>query len=364
MSYPLSPLIPRRYCSAPPCGGTIGPLPEHFVVSEVAAYLPSGEGEHLYLWIQKIGLNTTDVVKRLARHADCRERDIGYAGMKDKNAITTQWFSLLAKDQDAQNWALGEGCEVLRVSHHKNKLRTGHLIGNRFEITLHGVAHNAAQAAERIAAELRQRGFPNYFGPQRFGYGGRNLEKARAWLAQQQAQSSSPVERGRSRRARDHFDSKLLSSVVQSEVFNRYLDARLQTREKLLRGEVVRLSGTGTHFIVEDLVREQERYDRADFVLTGPMVGPKGVQSLHDALSLEHKVLDELGLDENQRAELAKHAPGTRRDLFVMPEELQLDTPVVGELRISFTLPAGAYATGLIREFTDAPWDAPRSGPS
>ncbi len=346
----------------PPTGGRIGDAPEHFVVEEIPAYEPCGEGEHVYLWVEKRQHNTRDVARILARAAGVQERDVGFAGMKDRQAVTRQWFSLPPGAQVPETWPLPEGICVLAHSRHKNKLRTGHLIGNRFEITLVDLAEGGPERAEAIAARLRERGCSNAFGPQRFGRGGQNLARAWEWLLQE-ASPGQPAgtERRQSRRlGRRGPDPKLLSSVIQSEIFNRYLERRLQTGKPLLHGEVVRLNGTGSHFVVEDATIELPRYLTGDLRLTGPMVGPKTLQAKGPAHALEEEILAELGLTPELLSALARHAPGTRRDLLLLPEQLVVSEHP-GELRLSFTLPAGAFATQLVREFTHAPWDTPRS---
>lgn len=374
------PFEPPRSVSGDACGGAIGPDPEHFVVEEVPAYPLSGEGEHLFLWIEKKGLNTTEVAKRLSRASGAHVRDVGYAGMKDRNAVTRQWFSLCVPQTDGKDWDLGEGVTVLETTRHKNKLRTGHLIGNRFGITLTNLPDGALARASEIAATLNQRGLPNYFGPQRFGRGGSNLKEAFDWLRLQTAAkeanpegsenegevSSEPSEKRRSRkrkkgRGRDaRFDNKMMPSVIQSEIFNRYVALRLAREEALLLGEVVRLDGAGKSFVVEDLAAELPRRQSGDIHLTGPMWGPKTLQSTDDALALEVEALNSLHLTEEDLATLARHAPGARRDLMLMPEALSVKEAGPGAVTIHFTLPAGAYATQLIREFSGAPWQSPR----
>src|SRR6185369_3264042 len=160
-----------------------GPEPEDFLVDEVPAYAASGKGEHQYVLVRKRLLTTPELVRRVARAVGVNERDIGYAGLKDKYAITTQWLSLSSKTAVTPELDLGPGVEVLQVTRHDNKLRTGHLLGNRFTITLVGVHVDALARANAIAERLRDQGLPNYFGAQRFGHGGRNLTDAISWLA-------------------------------------------------------------------------------------------------------------------------------------------------------------------------------------
>src|SRR5262249_43071472 len=155
----------------------------HFRVDEIPAYAASGSGEHLYVRVQKRELTTPELVRRLARAAGVDARDVGYAGLKDKHAVTSQWLSFPAQAAPPEGWELPPGVELLEVSRHGNKLRTGHLAGNRFSIALVGGGAGAAERARAIADALLARGLPNYFGAQRFGRGGANLELARSWLA-------------------------------------------------------------------------------------------------------------------------------------------------------------------------------------
>lgn len=338
---------PVAYPGLPPVGGKVGPDPEDFVVDEVPAYAASGKGEHQYVHVEKRLLTTPELTRRLAKACGVNERDIGYAGLKDKYAVTTQWLSLATKTAISTELSLGEGAKILTVTRHDNKLRTGHLLGNRFSITLQGTHEDALTLAEPIAASLRSLGLPNYFGAQRFGHAGRNLADALAWLA-------------RGGRGRNRFEQKLFPSVVQSELFNRYLSARLALgREQLLLGEVVRLEGAGAMFRVENLEQEQPRFEARDLHLTGPMLGPKMRPAAADGLALEQRITAELGLDEAMLGALGREAPGTRRDLFAPLPDLTVEA-VSGRagpaLRLSFTLPAGGYATEVLRQLTHEPF--------
>lgn len=341
-------------------------------MEEIPAYPLSGEGEHLFLWIEKVGKNTADVVKAVARAAAVKERDIGFAGMKDKNAVTRQWLSLCRKESDAASWDLGPGIQILRQERHGNKLRTGHLIGNRFTIKLIETNEDAWSRAEAILEFLKDQGLPNYFGPQRFGHRGKNLTQAFSWIQEsvrgapgleqsvQPRSREDSRERRRPRNKKGRFENKLLPSVIQSEIFNRYAAERLARAEELLLGEVVRLDGTGKSFVVEDVEAELPRYRAKDLHRTGPMIGPKGLQADHAARELENSVTASLGLDNDALEFLGKHAPGTRRDLTLVPDALELAKGAEGEIVLSFSLPAGAYATGVLREFTGTDFLSPR----
>jgi tRNA pseudouridine13 synthase len=341
---------PVAYPELPAIGGRVGPEPEDFRVDEVPAYPTSGKGEHQYLRVQKRLLTTPELLRRVAKALDVNDRDIGYAGMKDKHAVTTQWLSICTKQPISTELALGDGAQVLEVARHDNKLRTGHLLGNRFSITLLGVHADAAERANAIAARLRENGLPNYFGVQRFGHEGRNLPDALRWLA-------------RGGRSRNRFEQKLFPSVVQSELFNRYLTARLALNPRqLLEGEVVRLHGAGAMFRVDSVEQEQPRLDARDLHLQGPMFGPKLRPAAAAALELEQRIIRELELDEAALGVLGKNAPGTRRDLYAPLEDLTIEPQEArsgqAALRLSFTLPAGGYATEVLRQLTHEPFSS------
>ena len=346
MTTPFVPPVETEDLAA--VGGRIGDAPEDFVVEEIPAYEPSGEGEQAYVWVEKRLQNTRDVAGHVARAAGVHIREIGYAGLKDRRAVTRQWFSLPVRSRPPSEWQLPDGVTVLAVSRHKNKLRTGHLIGNRFSLGFVDVPEGGPERARRILERIARGGVGNYFGPQRFGRGGQNIASALAWL-----KDGARPPRG--------TDPKLLSSVLQAEHFNRYAARRLLDRERLLQGDVVRLRGSGAHFVVDDAAVEQPRLDAGDLVLTGPMIGPRGLQTKDAARQLELELADELGLSSELLERLGEHAPGTRRDLLLEPTEVSLTEPGPGRLSFSFRLPAGAYATQLARELSRSPWDSPRS---
>lgn len=333
-------------------GGVLGRDPDDFRVSEVSLYEPSGAGDHLYVRVEKRSMTTPELASALARAAGVRERDVGHAGLKDKHAVTEQWFSLPAGGREPEHWELPTGVRILATSRHKNKLRTGHLKGNHFAIRLTQVPEHGLSRAHAVLERLVTRGLYNYFGEQRFGHEGRNVERALSWLG---------AERGRNRK-KERFYSKLYPSVIQSEVFNRYLTLRCaRGLDRLLTGEVVRLHETGSYFVVERPEVEQPRLDARDLVLTGPIFGPKARAAAGAALELETEAMSGLGLGPDELGKLGRLAPGTRRDLVVPVAEASVLSPHPGVLELAFYLPAGSYATQLIREFTRAPWCEARS---
>jgi tRNA pseudouridine13 synthase len=335
---------------------TFTPSPERFVVEEIAAYAPVGAGEHTYLWIEKRGLTTMDAVRRLARLLDVDPRDVGYAGLKDRNAVTRQWVSIPRVDPERARQVSEPDLAVLEVSRHGNKLRTGHLRGNRFELVVGvPVEDGGADAAARAFVALRARvlalaatGVPNRYGEQRFGAAGDN---AAAGLA---------ILRGE-RREREHRLRKLLLSAAQSAVFNRALDlraARPGGLHAVLAGDVLQKVETGGLFITEDVAVDQPRVDAGELVVTGPLPGgrekepPPGTP----ARAVEDAAIAATGATREDFARGGRDLPGARRP-FVVPlalgdpavqPEPGLSSPTEAALRLRFSLPPGSYATVVV----------------
>jgi len=343
----LSPRQPALFTADLPApGGAVGPEPEDFSVEEIPLFEPDGRGEHLYVLLRKRRWTTPDAIRALARAAGIRERDVGSAGLKDKHAVTTQWLSLPAAASPVESWQLPDGLEVLRTSRGERKLRTGQQRGNRFRIHVTGTVEDGLVRARAIGARLSELGLPNYFGAQRFGHRGDNLEQAISWL-EAGAVATGP---------RARFLRKLYPSVIQSEIFNRYLGLRLELgTRRLLDGEVVRLDGSNSVFVVTDPEREQPRLLARDIHPTGPMIGPKMKAAERAAFELEQQAIEQLSLTPAARERLDRLAPGTRRDLIVWPEDLAVGAAGEAGLLLEFSLPSGSYATQLIREFTRGP---------
>ncbi len=329
----------------PAAGGALGPEPEDFVVDEIPTVPPSGSGEHLYVRIRKRLWTTPDMLRAVARAARVRDRDIGSAGMKDKHAVTSQWLSLPPGATPPGEWELPEGLEVMEAQSSARKLRTGQLRGNRFCVRLVGIDAEGYERAKAICARLREAGLPNYFGAQRFGNSGNNLDDAMGWLAR-----GAPAE---GRRAR--FFKKLYPSVVQAEIFNRYLALRGEVGlDRPLEGEVVRLDGSRSVFVVEDPEAELPRLASGDIHLTGPITGPRMRQPGGVPRELETRAASELGIGAEQLELMGRLADGTRRDLVVAVEGLEVEPLDGASLVIRFSLPSGSYATGVVRELNHA----------
>ena len=324
----------------------MGSEPEDFRVDEVPLYDFSGEGEHFYLQIEKRHWTTPAMLRALASAANLKPQVLGYAGLKDKHAITTQWVSLPKTEAPPSSWTLPDGIRILGENRHQNKLRTGHLLGNSFCIALQEVT-GSPEAAEEVARCLREGGMLNYYGAQRFGTQGSGLRQAIEWL--------NVV--GAGGRAGSSFHRKFFPSVIQAEIFNRYVALRLPLgRDKLLVGEVVRLDGNRRVFVVEQPEAELERLLTGDVHLTGPILGPKAKPAEGVAKELEEQVLAELGLEPAQMETLGRFAPGSRRDVVVPLDSLSVEGRGPGGLTLKFFLPAGSYATQVVREFTRTPF--------
>ena len=321
------------------------PSPETFVVEEIAAYEPAGAGEHTFLWIEKRGLTTMDAVRRLARLLGVDARDVGYAGLKDRSAVTRQWVSIPRVDPERARLIAEPDLAVLQASRHGNKLRTGHLRGNRFEIVVVLAASDEAALRARLES-LAAGGVPNRFGEQRFGAAGDNAAVGLAIL------------RGE-RRERDHRLRKLLLSAAQSAVFNRALELRAAGGlRSVLAGDVLQKVASGGLFITEDVAVDQARVDAGELAITGPMPGgrekepPPGTP----ARAVEDQALADVGATREDFERAGRDLPGARRP-FLVPLTLgdppvQPDPAPVGPeevaLRLRFSLPAGSYATVVI----------------
>jgi tRNA pseudouridine13 synthase len=332
--------LPFVTAELPGSGGALRATPEDFQVDEIPAYLPSGAGPHLYVRIEKRGRTTRDALRDLARALGVPERDAGYAGLKDKDAVTTQWLSFpSAADPDPARLAVA-GVRVLEVSRHANKLRAGHVRANRFVL---GVRGGDLERARASAAALLARGLPNFFGPQRFGAAGRNAAVGRALM-----RGERTPETGRA--VRDRFLKRLSISAYQSELFNRWLAARLADGlfATALQGDVLKKLDTGGLFTCADPAVDTARVAAFEVSPAGPMFGHKLRPAERDALAREERLLAEEGIALADFARGGGEAEGTRRAARLRVE-VALE-PLDGGYRAAFELPKGSYATVVMRE--------------
>lgn len=337
--------LPFLTCDLPSIGGVLRATVEDFRVEEIPAYEPTGEGEHLYVTFEKRGLTTLDAVRALARALGVDVREAGWAGLKDRHAVTVQTASFLHGDPARALSVEIPGIRVLAARRHRNKLRSGHLRGNRFVIRVRGCVPGARAIAEAVRARLLSTGVPNYFGAQRFGRQGDNAIRARAWLV---GDGTAPRER---------FLRKLYVSALQSELFNRYLAERLRDGllDVYIDGDLAVRHPAGGPFLI-DPEEARRAYASQQCSATGPMFGRAMRWPEREARRREERVLAEAGLTLEDFARVGDLAEGTRRAVRMCLADLEVrqaegEGPGQHDLIFAFTLPAGGYATAVLREF-------------
>ena len=329
-------LAPPHAHGAPLGSARLRATPEDFVVEEELGYDADGGSAHVLIKVQKRGRDTLAVARELARLGAVAPRDVGFAGLKDRHALTTQSFSVPAT-RPAAAWqgVAGEGYTVLAAAPHARKLRRGALRGNRFRLVLRDFAAEPAALAARLAA-VAGRGVPNYFGPQRFGHDGANLRAVARFGADGQ------LPRSREGRA-------FVLSAARALLFNAVLAGRVAAGswDTLLDGELVNLDGRNSYFaadVVDATLRE--RAARHDLHPTGPLAG-RGVPPGGVAGAIEARVL--AGFAPLVAALAAAGLEAARRPLRLVPRDFSA-RPADEGLVLEFGLPAGAYATTLVRE--------------
>jgi tRNA pseudouridine13 synthase len=404
---------PTRYLTAdiPGIGGVIKQRDDDFLVEEIPAYQPCGTGEHIYIFVQKRGLSTQQLVKMLAAHFGVRESAIGYAGLKDRHAITRQVISIHAPGKTPEDFPMisDERIIVLWSDLHSNKLRRGHLLGNRFSIRVRNVALRSVFDAQKILGRLEASGVPNRTGEQRFGLLENNHLVGRAlvlgqWqgaldlilgpsphvcLGEENTLAREAYARGDLREALGHThrtmhtEQRLLRALIrgagpleackaieplargfyfsalQSAVFNRVLDERLEagTFDRLLAGDLAFKHEGGAVFAVGDTTDATlaQRLAAGEISPSGPMWGPRMARAGGEVDRAEVAALAAFGLSPEQlEAPLTEaEIPGTRRSLRVAITNVDLEAG--GDehgtfVRVAFDLPAGAFATVVMEE--------------
>jgi tRNA pseudouridine13 synthase len=318
--------------------------PEDFVVEEIPAYEPCGTGEHLYVRFTKRGLTTDEAVRSIARAIGANVREAGVAGLKDRVGITTQTVSFFLpvknrpSDADAAVLQLQlDRITMLSAVRHGNKLKTGHLRGNRFTLILRDIPNEEMPKLTAALERIGKDGAPNAFGEQRFGRDGDNAAQARAWL------------RGENDGPRDGRQRRFLFSALQSAAFNHVLARRVAdgTWNRCLVGDVLQKNDSGGIFLCEDLATDLPRVERGEVSATGPMFGPKMREAQGEPAMIEQAAKDECfgDIDWSRAHGLGD---GTRRSLRVILGDLRFLTEEAGSLRVEFVLPKGSYATTVI----------------
>lgn len=310
--------------------------PADFQVFEDLGFEPDGTGEHLMVRIRKTGENTAWVAKLLAQAADVPRNAITWAGLKDRHAVTEQWFGIHLPGKPDPDLSVieNEQIQILTTSRHSRKMRVGALKGNHFQLLLRDLAIND-ETQSRLQAIATQ-GVPNYFGSQRFGRQGNNLDGAQSMFE--------------GRRIKDRDKRSLFLSAARSYLFNLVVSARLEAglAQQLLAGDCLMLAGTHSFFAEEEASEAlAERLAQGDLQLSAPLWGRGRSPALADALAFETQALDgQAGWQAGLEAAGLKQE---RRALLLQPKDLQWQWLPEG-LQLTFWLPAGTYATSLVRE--------------
>jgi tRNA pseudouridine13 synthase len=398
--------LPLLTADTPGIGGVIKQRPEDFFVQEIPLYEPSGEGEHVYCEVEKIGISTFEAVDRLARALNVDPRGIGYAGMKDAAAITRQIFSILGTTEAAVMGSQPPGLRVQWAARHGNKLRLGHLKANRFAIKIREVNPTDVVRLTPLVKRLTESGMPNYFGQQRFGRRGDNhllgaalirgddsgvlklllgtpnkeLDDPRQRLARESfdkgefeaAMKHWPRSSGMERRIMARFIKterpaaavraveerirRLWISALQSELFNQVVAKRIDSLGKLFDGDLAEKDENGAVFLVESAEVEQPRADAFEISPTGPLVGYRMTLPEGKPLEIENEIFAAHGLKPEDFRLAGRHKiKGARRPLRVRPTNVELSSGVDDHgpyVTTAFTLPAGSFATVFLQELT------------
>lgn len=324
----------------PQASGEIKRSPADFYVCEDLGYNADGEGEHLLIRIRKTGCNTRFVADALAKFLKIPQRDVSFAGMKDRHAVTEQTFCarLPGKEMPVFTSFTLEGVEILSVARHQRKVRTGGLAGNRFQLVVREISDKTSveQRLEKIAAQ----GVPNYFGEQRFGRNGHNLTLAKQW-------ATGAI------KIKERAKRSLILSAMRSDIFNQVTSARLAAQgnlKTLLLGDCVQLTGRGSWFIVkaDELGTVEARVADDELRITAPLAGKGGAIVEADAAAFEQQYL------ENYSAFIqllvSEKVDAARRAALVRPSDFTWQWIDEQTLQMNFWLPAGSFATSVVRE--------------
>lgn len=396
--------LPYLTGDLPGVGGVIRQRPEDFFVQEIPLYEPSGEGEHVYCEIQKIRLTTFEAIDRIAAALNVSQRDIGYAGMKDAQAVSRQLLSIWGVTPEQVMALKLPGITVQWAAKHGNKLRRGHLAGNRFAIKIREVNPTDVIKLASIEEAMTRRGMPNYYGEQRFGRRGDNDQLGAALVRGEDKAIldlllGKPVQKlddpasfsarkafdegdyalamklyprrcgmerrilarfiktgrpGAAVRAIDQRLRELWVSALQSSMFNQVVAKRISSLDQLMNGDLAYKHDNGAAFLVQDAAAEQPRADRFEISPTGPLVGYRLTLPENEPLRIEQEVLSAAGLAPADFRVAGKlRVKGARRPLRVQPTEIERSAGVDEHgsfITTAFTLPAGSYATMFLRE--------------
>jgi tRNA pseudouridine13 synthase len=396
--------LPYLSADEPGVGGMIKQRAEDFFVQEIPLYEPAGQGEHVYCEIERIGITTFDAVDRLAKALGVDPREIGYAGLKDAHAISRQVFSIRGVTEAAVMDLHLLDMSVKWAARHGNKLRLGHLRGNRFAVKIRQVNPTDVVKLAPLVRRLETHGMPNYFGEQRFGRRGNNQMLGAALIRGDDAAvmtlllggADAAIDDPRQRAAREAFDRndletsmklwprsggmerrvlarliksrspavavravdqrirRLWVSALQSELFNQAVALRIGSLDRVLAGDLAEKHENGAVFRVEDPAAEQPRCDAFEISATGPLIGYRMTLPAGEPLEMEQRIFAAHGLSPTDFRAAGRHkVKGARRALRARPSEVELSGGVDEHgpyITVAFTLPAGSFATTFLRE--------------
>lgn len=319
--------------------GKLKSQPEDFIVKEDLGFELDGEGEHVMVRVEKTGCNTLFVAEQLAKFAKISARSVSYAGLKDRNAVTEQWFCLQMPGKETPDFSLWQldGCRVIATTRQKRKLRIGTLKGNQFELTIRDIS--VPEDVEARLQKVAEQGIPNYFGEQRFGRDGQNLTQALRWANQEIT-------------VRERNKRSFYLSAARSAMFNHVASERIenQTINQVLLGDALQLTGRGSWFVAtaEELPTLQARVASGELSITAPLPGDGELGTQEDALVFETNSLESyhslITLMKNERVS------STRRAMIVKPQNFQWQWIDQTTLKLNFFLNSGSFATSVVRE--------------
>ncbi len=326
----------NHWYGQPEASAVLRQQPEFFQVDELLEVPDAAGGEHLWLQIKKRGLNTQDVVQRLSSVCGIAQRNISFSGQKDRHAVTTQWFSVLDTKQqiDPQQLTLGDQVTLLAHSRQQRKLRRGMHKANQFRIVLTQVSD--PEATEQRLQQVAGQGVPNYFGDQRFGYDGRNLERALALFAGKRMNRNQ---------------SSMALSAARSLLFNQIVSERIcrDDLDRVAAGDVMMLAGSRSFFTAGQESDLEQRLAEGDILHAAPLWG-KGIAP-SDNLNQQQAIAIASRYPEFAEG-LAKQMSAEYRPLLLKPTQLHWSWQD-NQLTIEFILPTGSFATALLREIVN-----------
>jgi len=331
---------PFQYPDLAAVGGRIKSRPTDFVVEEVPSIEPSGRGDYLWVYIEKRGLSMEQMLRHLNRHLDMGQSEIGYAGLKDKQALTRQWLSLPGRCEPVLHTASNDSIKVLRWVRHDQRLKIGQLVGNKFSVLLRNAPGDNLHIVQEALDRMSRDGFFNVFGAQRMG---RDMVSVRV------GRDVVTGECGMS--AMSRLKRRFVVAAIQSYLFNLYVWIREKQglARKLLPGDVVQDTRTQQLSVSKDPASDESRCERKELAVTGPIFGRMMMQAAGSAGAIESETLERLGMTLGSFDEFHQLGAGTRRPLLAFPSQHQCCKTSDG-IRLQFFLTKGSYATVLLRE--------------